>query len=115
MIILAKNNEEGKEQILDEELNNLQKIKSELENTNMNLRISLKEHKLCPKIKTNLLSKLNVLNNSYEFEQKKTNMLETSMVDYEQKRKIKKDIQEKKNIMRVIKVCHFALIFVIKF
>ena len=65
MIILAKNNEEGKEQILDEELNNLQKIKSELENTNMNLRISLKEHKLCPKIKTNLLSKLNVLNNSY--------------------------------------------------
>ena len=97
MIILAKNNEEGKEQILDEELNNLQKIKSELENTNMNLRISLKEHKLCPKIKTNLLSKLNVLNNSYEFEQKKTNMLETSMVDYEQKKeKIKKDIQEKK-------------------
>ena len=63
----------------------------------MNLRISLKEHKLCPKIKTNLLSKLNVLNNSYEFEQKKTNMLETSMVDYEQKKeKIKKDIQEKK-------------------
>ena len=97
MKILAKNNEEGKEQILDEELNNLQKIKSELENTNMNLRISLKEHKLCPKIKTNLLSKLNVLNNSYEFEQKKTNMLETSMVDYEQKKeKIKKDIQEKK-------------------
>ena len=96
MKILAKNNEEGKEQILNEELDNLMKIKTELEENNFILRKAIKEHKLCPKIKSSLISKLNMLNNSYEFEKKKTNMLETNMVNLEQKKeKIKKEIQDK--------------------
>ena len=93
---LLKNNEEGKEKILDEELKNLQQMKLELENNNINLRKVIKEHKLCPKIKTNLLSKLNMLKNSYEFEQKKTNMLETNLIDLgKKKEKIKQEIKEK--------------------
>jgi chromosome segregation ATPase len=93
---LLKNNEEGKEKILNEELDNLIKLKSELEENNFKLRKALKEHKLCPKIKSNLVNKLNMLNNSYEFEKKKTNMLETNMVNLEQKKeKIKKEIQDK--------------------
>ena len=96
MKILARNNEEGKEKILNDELNNLIKTKTELENNNINLRKEIKEHKLCPKIKTNLLSKLNLLNNSYEFELKKINMLETSMADFDKKKeKIKQEIKEK--------------------
>ena len=93
---LLKNNEEGKEKILDEELKNLQQMKLELENNNINLRKVIKEHKLCPKIKTNLLSKLNMLKNSYEFEQKKTNMLETNLIYLgKKKEKIKQEIKEK--------------------
>ena len=96
MKILAKNNEEGKEKILNEELTNLQKVKAELENNNFNLRKEIKEHKLCSKIKSNLMSKLNMLNNSYEFELKKINMLETSIADLEKKKeKIKQEIHEK--------------------
>ena len=86
MALLAKNNEEGKEKILNEELDNLIKLKSELEQNNFKLRKTLKEHKLCPKIKSNLVNKLNMLNNSYEFEKKKTNMIETSLVNLEQKK-----------------------------
>ena len=98
MAILAKNNEEGKEKILNEELDNLIKLKSELEENNFKLRKALKEHKLCPKIKSNLVNKLNMLNNSYEFEKKKTNMIETSLVNLEQKKeKIKKEIQDKED------------------
>ena len=52
MKILAKNKEEGKEKILNEELTNLQKVKAELENNNFNLRKEIKEHKLCSKIKS---------------------------------------------------------------
>ena len=93
---LLKNNEEGKEKILDEELKNLQQMKLELENNNIELRKVIKEHKLCPKIKTNLISKLNLLKNSYEFEQKKTNMLETSIINLgKKKEKIKQEIREK--------------------
>ena len=56
----------------------------------------IKEQKLCPKIKTNLLSKLNMLKNSYEFEQKKTNMLETNLIYLgKKKEKIKQEIKEK--------------------
>ena len=42
MAILAKNNEEGKEKILNEELDNLIKLKSELEENNFKLRKALK-------------------------------------------------------------------------
>ena len=96
MKLLAKNNEEGKEKILDEELKSLQQAKLELENNNILFRKEIKEHKLCPKKKSNLLSKLNMLNNSYEFEVKKTNMLETSLLELDKKKeKIKQEIQEK--------------------
>ena len=94
--LLEKNNEEGKEKILNEELKALQQTKLELENNNFNLRKTIKEHKQCPKIKSNLISKLNLLNNSYEFELKKTNMLETSLLDLDKKKeKIKQEIKEK--------------------
>ena len=96
MKMLAKNNKEGKEKILNEELDTLVKLKSELEENNFKLRKEIKEHKLCPKIKSGLVSKLNMLNNAYEFEKKKVNMLETSMVNLETKKeKIKKEIQDK--------------------
>ena len=94
--LLSKNNNEGKEKILNDELNTLKKAKLDLENNNIILRKAIKEHKLCPKIKSNLISKLNLLNNSYEFELKKTNMLETSLLDLDKKKeKIKQEIKEK--------------------
>ena len=94
--LLAKNNEEGKEKILGEELKSLEQAKFDLENDNILLRKEIKEHKLCSKKKSNLLSKLNMLNNSYEFERKKTNMLETSLLELDKKKeKIKQEIQEK--------------------
>ena len=93
---LAKENSEGKEQILRSELENLNHLKSELEVNNITLRKIIKDHKLCPKTKSNLISKLNMLNNSYEFEKKKTNMLETNLVNLEEKKeKIKKEIKDK--------------------
>ena len=93
---LAKNNEEGKEKILNEELINLQKTQNELEIYNLTLRKIIKDHKQCPKIKSNLVSKLNLLTNSLQFEQKKTNMLETSIADLEQKKeRIKQEAKEK--------------------
>ena len=102
--VLAKNNEEGKEKILNEELDNLIKSKSELEKNNFKMRKALKEHKFCPKIKSNLVNKLNMLNNSYEFEKKKINMLETSLVSLEQKKeKIKKEIKDKEDFNKVLK------------
>mgnify|MGYP003571451144 CR=1 FL=1 len=73
--ILAKNNEEGKEKILNDELINLQKTQTELENNNLTLRKIIKDHKQCPRIKSNLVSKLNMLTNSLQFEQKKTNKI----------------------------------------
>ena len=96
IINIAKNNGEGKEKILNDELENLNKLKADLETNNFNLRKIINNHKLCPRIKTNLVSKLNMLNNSYEFEIKKTNMLETNMANLEEKKeKIKKEIKEK--------------------
>ena len=95
---VAENNDEEKEGTLLTELEALESNKKELENENMSLRKIIKEHKLCPKVKANLMSKLNVLTNSYQFEVKKTNMLETDLVNLEEKKdKIKKDLEEKIN------------------
>ena len=95
---VAENNDEEKEGTLLTELEALESNKKELENENMSLRKIIKEHKLCPKVKANLMSKLNVLTNSYQFEVKKTNMLETDTVNLEEKKdKIKKEFEEKIN------------------
>ena len=94
---VSENNDEGKEAILTSELENLEKMRLELENENKNLRKIIKEHKLCPKKTANLKSKLNVITNSYQFEVKKTNMLESDKLNLEEKKeKIKKEIEEKK-------------------
>ena len=95
---LAENNKEDKESILKQELENLETNKTELENDIINLRKIIKEHKLCPKLVANLNSKLNVIINSFQFEVKKTNMIESNKVNLEEKKeKIKKDNEEKIN------------------
>ena len=94
---VSENNAEGKEETLISELENLESIKLELENENKALRKIIKEHKLCPKKKANLKSQLNVITNSYQFEVKKTNMLDSDKISLEEKKeRIKKENEEKK-------------------
>ena len=95
---VADNNDEDKENTLKEELENLNINKSELQNEIMNLRKIIKEHKLCPRLKANLNNKLNVITNSYQFEVKKTNMIESNKLNLEEKKeKIRKENEEKTN------------------
>lgn len=100
---IAENNDPEKQGLLESELETLLENKKSLENENTYLKKIIKQHKLCPKIKQNLLSKLNVITNSYEFEIKKTNMLESNLVNLEEKKekikndKIKKENEEKMN------------------
>ena len=67
---------EGKEQQLNEELNeineNINKTKSEIEELN---KVKM-DHNLCKKNQNVLRTKLNVLLNDFEFESKKSNMME---------------------------------------
>ena len=94
---IADKNEGDKENELSTKLENLEKDKRELEDENLGLRKIIKDHKICPKTKSNLLSKLNLITNSYQFEKKKVNMLESKMNNLEErKEQIKIDNQEKK-------------------
>ena len=74
---LLEKTKEGNEGKLSEELKelneNINKIKIEIEDLN---KIKM-EHKLCEKNHHLLKCKLNVLSNDYEFESKKSNMIET--------------------------------------
>ena len=50
---ISENNNEEKENILNNELDNLEKSKTEMSNENMILRQIIKEHKFCPKKRQN--------------------------------------------------------------
>ena len=107
---LAENNEEEKESILALELDNLEKYKIELEKENRNLRKIIKEHKSCNKQIARLTNKLNVVTNSYQFEQKKANMIETNKLNLEEKKeqikeKIKKEKEDRYNSNRSLSYC----------
>ena len=94
---VSEKNDEGREETLISELENLEANKLELENENKALRKIIKEHKLCPKKKANLKSQLNVITNSYQFEVKKTNILDSNKINLEEKKeRIKKENEEKK-------------------
>ena len=90
-------NDGERESILKTELESLENEKAELESDNMNLRKKIKEHKYCQKSKTNLNSTLNVLTNAYQFEVKKTNMLNSESENLkEKKERIKQEKKEEK-------------------
>ena len=74
--ILEKNKEENEQKLGDElnEINeNIKKIKKEIEE----LKKIETDHRLCKNNQNILKTKLNVLSNEYEFEYKKSNMIET--------------------------------------
>ena len=77
--------------------NELRKNLESLENEIIKLRKIIKDHKLCSKEKQNLISNLNIITNSYQFEEKKKNMLESNLANMEEKKeKIKKENEENK-------------------
>ena len=93
---IADKNDEGKEKLLLEKLENLEKMKKQLEDENITLRKIIKEHKICPKTKSNLKNKLNLITNSFQFEIKKEKMFESANNNLEEKKEqIKK---EKENV-----------------
>ena len=96
---ISANNYPDKENELRQNLESLENDKKQLENEIIKLRKIIKEHKSCSKVKQNLISNLNVITNSYQFEEKKKNMLESNFADLEEKKeKIKKENEEKLNM-----------------
>ncbi len=94
---VVENNDAEKESTLNTELENLKNYKIELENENKSLRKIIKEHKTCAAKKAKLKSKLNVMKNAYQFEQKKTNMIESNKLNLEEKKeRIKEKIEKEK-------------------
>lgn len=94
------NNDINKESTLTTELEALENNKAKIESEIMALRKIIKEHKLCQKSKANLTSELNVIKNAYEFEVKKTNMLDSNLEHLEEKKeKIKREREEKANLV----------------
>ena len=94
---ISDNNYPDKENELRKDLESLENDKKELENEIIKLRKIIKDHKLCPKEKQNLISNLNIITNSYQFEEKKKNMLESNLADIEEKKeKIKQENKENK-------------------
>ena len=95
---ISDQNYPDKENELRKNLESLEKDKKQLENEIIQLKKIIKDHKLCSKVKQNLISSLNVITNSYQFEEKKKNMLESNLAEFEEKKeKIKKENEEKLN------------------
>lgn len=95
---ISDQNYPDKENELRKNLESLEKDKKQLENEIIQLKKIIKDHKLCSKVKQNLISNLNVITNSYQFEEKKKNMLESNLAEFEEKKeKIKKENEEKLN------------------
>ena len=95
---ISAQNYPDKENELRKNLESLEKDKKQLENEIIQLKKIIKDHKLCSKVKQNLISSLNVITNSYQFEEKKKNMLESNLAEFEEKKeKIKKENEEKFN------------------
>ena len=94
---VSDNNDEERENTLSLELEQLKNKKAEIESENINLRKTIKEHKLCPKIKSNLRTELNLLQNAYQFEVKKNDMINLNDIKLkEKKEKIKEEIKKEK-------------------
>ena len=75
---LKNKNINNAEEILLNKLQNLEENKKKLEEENINLRKKIIEHKMCPKSKSDLLSRLSVITNSYHFEIKNLNLLKSN-------------------------------------
>ena len=84
---IVKNNDEEKENILLTKLQNLEKDKKKLEDENSNLKKIIKEHNMCTKSKSDLLSKLNIMKNSFQFEIKNLNMIKSNIEEKKEKNK----------------------------
>ena len=96
---ISDQNYPDKENDLRRNLESLENDKKELQNEIIKLRKIIKDHKLCSKEKQNLISNLNIITNSYQFEEKKKNMFETILADMEEKKeKIKQENKEKLNM-----------------
>ena len=94
---VSENNDEKKESELTLELEEINSKKDEIESENIGLRKIIKEHKLCPKIKSNLQTELNLFQNAYQFEIKKNNMINSNELNFEEKKeKIKEGIKKEK-------------------
>ena len=74
---LLESSNEGIEQKLKDELNEINDKISDLQKEIEELNKIKMEHKLCTKNGNSLKSKLNILCNEYEFESKKSNMVQT--------------------------------------
>ena len=92
---IFNNNDEEKENILLIQLQNLEKAKKKLEDENRNIKKIIKEHNMCTKSKSDLLSKLNIMKNSFQFEIKNSNMIKSNIV--EKKEENKNENKEKIN------------------
>lgn len=93
-------NDEQKEKMLKEELEQLQKNKLILETEILDLRKIISKHKICSKKKSYLTSELNLATNAYQFEIKKKNMIDSNESKLEEKKEIVKIAKkEEKNII----------------
>ena len=81
----------------------LQRKRNQLQNEINELKKILKEHKFCKKEKQNLISTLNILTNSYQFEIKKENMFDSNIVNLEEKKEKAKEENDryKENIQKM--------------
>ena len=93
---IERNNSPEKQNELMIQLDELEKEKTLLENENKDLRKILEQHLLCKKLKQNLNSKLNLMTNEYQFELKKSNMFDSNIFEFEEKKENAKRIKEEK-------------------
>ena len=86
-----------------EKLQALQRQRKQLQYEIKELKKIIKEHKLCKKEKENLISTLNIITNSYQFEIKKENMFDSNIADLEEKKEKAKEENDryKENIQKM--------------
>lgn len=89
-----KNNPEVQNSLL-EKLEALLKYKKQLQYEIKEIKKALSEHKFCQKEKQNLMSTLNIMTNSYQFEIKKENMFESNIANLEEKKEKAKEDNNK--------------------
>jgi len=97
-----KNNPELQNSLLAK-LEALKKRKNKLQYEIKDLKKTISEHKLCKKEKQNLISTLNIMTNSYQFEIKKENMFDSNIANLEDKKEKAKEENNryKENIRKV--------------
>jgi len=97
-----KNNPELQNSLLAK-LEALKKRKNKLQHEIKDLKKTISEHNLCKKEKQNLISTLNIMTNSYQFEIKKENMFDSNIANLEDKKEKAKEENNKykENIRKV--------------